>query len=32
MSRDQFQDTATLAIAAIALDCMERGNPFQVIP
>ena len=32
MSRDQFEDTATLAIGAIALDCMEHGNPFQVMP
>lgn len=32
MSRDQFEDTATLAIKAIALDCMEHGNPFQVMP
>lgn len=32
MSRDQLQDTATLAIAAIALDCMEHGNPFEVMP
>lgn len=31
MSRDQFEDTATLAIAAIALDCKEHGNPFQVM-
>ena len=31
MSRDKDEDTATLAIAAIALDCMEQGNPFQVI-
>jgi hypothetical protein len=31
MSRDQFEDTATLAIAAIALDCTEHGNPFQVM-
>ncbi len=32
MSRDQLEDTATLAIAAIALDCMERGNPFEGMP
>ena len=32
MSRDQLEDTATLAIAAIALDCMEHGNPFGVMP
>ena len=31
MSRDQFEDTATLAIAAIALDCIEHGNLFQVM-
>jgi hypothetical protein len=32
MSRDQFEDTATLAIEAIALDCTEHGNPFEVMP
>ena len=32
MSRYQFEDTATLAIEAIALDCMEHGNPFEVMP
>ena len=31
MSRDKVEDTATLAIAAIALDCIEHGNPFQVM-
>jgi len=31
ISRDQFEDTATIAIAAIALDCTEHGNPFQVM-
>ncbi len=31
MSLDQFEDTATLAISAIALNCMEHGNPFQVM-
>ncbi len=31
MARDQFEDTAMLAIAAIALDCKEHGNPFQVM-
>lgn len=31
MSRYQSEDTATYAIAAIALDCMEHGNPFQVM-
>ena len=31
MRSDRFDDTATLAIAAIALDCMEHGNPFQVM-
>lgn len=31
MTRDKVEDTATLAIAAIALDCIEHGNPFQVM-
>ena len=31
MIRDQFEDTATLAIAAIALGCMEHGNPFRLM-
>ena len=31
MSRDQFEDTATLAVAAIALDCTGHGNPFEVM-
>ena len=32
MSRDQFEDTATVAITAIALDCTEQRNPFQGTP
>lgn len=31
MSLDQPNDTATLAITAIALDCTTYGNPFQVV-
>jgi hypothetical protein len=31
MSWDKVEDTATLAIAAIALDYIEHGNPFQVM-
>ena len=28
---DRFVDTTTLAVVAIALDCVEQGNPFQVM-
>ena len=30
MSLGNLEDTATLALAAIALDCTMHGNPFQV--
>ena len=32
MSRDQFKDTATTAVAALALNCRTHGNPFEVMP
>ena len=31
MSLYRFQNTATLAVAAIALDCAAHGNPFEVM-
>jgi hypothetical protein len=31
MTCDRFEDTATLAVATIALDCEKHGNPFQVM-
>jgi hypothetical protein len=31
MTMDQLEDTATLAIAAIALGCTIHGNPFEVM-
>ncbi len=30
MTMDQIEDTATVAIVAIALDCTPNGNPFEV--
>jgi len=30
MSLDQIENTATLAVAAIALHCTMHGNPFRV--
>ena len=31
MSLDELDDTATLAIVTIALDCTTHGNPFEVL-
>jgi hypothetical protein len=29
---DPFDDTATLAVVVLALDCTNSGNPFKVLP
>jgi len=31
MSLDRFEETAALDVAAMALDCTEHGNPFEVM-